>query len=443
MARSRRRRGLLRHLVVDLTHDQAVLGAPRPPGPRSFPRPNRRPGSDTPVDIRATSRRLPVGLVIRPGTAVEVPLGTGGSRRMTESGIRRRHRPPCLQNPSTWRLPGAALVAYRPRTAAMSRPLEPLPHFPSVGFPPDVVRCGMEMARIVLGLEEHDVAEEVMHFLDRTGRARIVATASDDRQLSEAVRQLEPDAVVASTGLVTERLLGAFLALETAESVRSLRSAIRFGASGYFVWPRGERRSPPRPPVCAAACRARRAGARRRGRGCERRGRCDLRGHASGGRPGAAFDRVCARRPGRPVRRGERSARRPCRRGTDRRGSGAVRPGRSARADPGAALAAPRGFHIAIRWCIASSHPIGCEWLLPVACGARGVGDRGRAGGADAGRERRERAPCSRSPRRAAAAVERSWRPTSRPHSPNANAGACWWTSTCSSGTPRRDRRSR
>jgi Flp pilus assembly CpaE family ATPase len=96
----------------------------------------------------------------------------------------------------------------------------------------------MEMARIVLGLEEHDVAEEVMHFLDRTGRARIVATASDDRQLSEAVRQLEPDAVVASTGLVTERLLGAFLALETAESVRSLRSAIRFGASGYFVWPR-------------------------------------------------------------------------------------------------------------------------------------------------------------------------------------------------------------
>lgn len=94
------------------------------------------------------------------------------------------------------------------------------------------------MARIVLGLEEHDVAEEVMHFLDRTGRARIVATASDDRQLSEAVRQLEPDAVVASTGLVTDRLRGPFLALETAESVRSLRSAIRFGAAGYFVWPR-------------------------------------------------------------------------------------------------------------------------------------------------------------------------------------------------------------
>lgn len=78
-----------------------------------------------------------------------------------------------------------------------------------------------------------------MHFLDRTGRARVVATATDDRQLLEAVRQLEPDAIVASTGLVTQPLGGRpLLALETAESVRSLRSAIRFGAAGYFIWPR-------------------------------------------------------------------------------------------------------------------------------------------------------------------------------------------------------------
>jgi len=96
----------------------------------------------------------------------------------------------------------------------------------------------MEVARIVLGVEAHEVAEEVMHFLDRSGRARVVATASDERQLTEAVRQMEPDAVVASTGLVGETLNGhRLLALETAESVRSLRSAIRVGASGYFVWP--------------------------------------------------------------------------------------------------------------------------------------------------------------------------------------------------------------
>lgn len=111
----------------------------------------------------------------------------------------------------------------------------------------------METARIVLGLEEHDVAEEVMHFLDRTGRARVVATAADDQQLLQAVRQLEPDAVVASTGLVTEGLDGRpLLALETAESIRSLRTAIRFGAVGYFVWPR-EREA-----LGAAAARVRR-----------------------------------------------------------------------------------------------------------------------------------------------------------------------------------------
>ncbi len=112
----------------------------------------------------------------------------------------------------------------------------------------------MEMARIVLGLEEHDVAEEVMHFLDRTGRARVVATAADDQQLVQAVRQLDPDAVVASTGLVTDRLDGRpLLALETAESIRSLRVAIRFGAAGYFIWPR-EREA-----LAAAASRSRRA----------------------------------------------------------------------------------------------------------------------------------------------------------------------------------------
>jgi pilus assembly protein CpaE len=99
-----------------------------------------------------------------------------------------------------------------------------------------------EIARVVLALEEHDVAEEVMHFLDRTGRARVVATASDEHQLSEAVRQLEPEAVVASPGLATAAELNgsALLALDTSESVSSLRGALRAGARGFFLWP-GER----------------------------------------------------------------------------------------------------------------------------------------------------------------------------------------------------------
>jgi Flp pilus assembly CpaE family ATPase len=96
-----------------------------------------------------------------------------------------------------------------------------------------------QVARIVLALEAPEVAEEVMHFLDRSGRARVVATASDDRQLAEAVRQLEPDAVVAGpTMLGARKGTGTVLALDTRESVGSLRTAIRAGAAGYFLWPK-------------------------------------------------------------------------------------------------------------------------------------------------------------------------------------------------------------
>jgi pilus assembly protein CpaE len=97
-----------------------------------------------------------------------------------------------------------------------------------------------EVARIVLALEAPDVAEEVMHFLDRTGRARVVGTAGDASQLADAVRQLEPDAVVAAPALVPPRgaLNGsALLAVDTSQSVGALRRAIRAGASGFYLWP--------------------------------------------------------------------------------------------------------------------------------------------------------------------------------------------------------------
>lgn len=81
-----------------------------------------------------------------------------------------------------------------------------------------------------------------MHFLDRSGSARVVATAADDRQLIEAVRQLEPDAIVAHPSLVQSGAVRgpAVLALDTRESVASLRAAIQVGARGFFLWP-GER----------------------------------------------------------------------------------------------------------------------------------------------------------------------------------------------------------
>lgn len=97
-----------------------------------------------------------------------------------------------------------------------------------------------EVARVVLALEPPDVAEEVMHFLDRSGRARVVGTAADSIQLGEAIRQLEPDAVVAAPSFVPSRgsLNGcALLAVDTTQSVGSLRRALRAGADGFFLWP--------------------------------------------------------------------------------------------------------------------------------------------------------------------------------------------------------------
>ena len=127
------------------------------------------------------------------------------------------------------------------------------PHLSLTVFP-DAERFMEEVTRVVLALEPPDVAEEVMHFLDRSGRARVVGTAGDAVQLTEAIRQLDPDAVVAAPSLVPSResLNGsALLAVDTTQSVGSLRRAIRAGADGFFLWP-AEREE-----LAAAAGRAR------------------------------------------------------------------------------------------------------------------------------------------------------------------------------------------
>ena len=97
-----------------------------------------------------------------------------------------------------------------------------------------------EVARVVLAVESPEVAEEVMQFLDRSGRARVVATAADDRQVEQAVKQLDPDVVVVEPRLAGGLRHAALLAIATKESVADLRAAIRSGARGFFVWP-GER----------------------------------------------------------------------------------------------------------------------------------------------------------------------------------------------------------
>ena len=102
-----------------------------------------------------------------------------------------------------------------------------------------------EAATIVLGLDPPELVEEVMDFLDRTGRARVVGTASTAHDLARTVRDRQPNAVVGQPALVSQAgsLNGsAYLALATAESVAVLREALHAGAKGF--WRRHPRSAP-------------------------------------------------------------------------------------------------------------------------------------------------------------------------------------------------------
>jgi len=96
------------------------------------------------------------------------------------------------------------------------------------------------IARIVLGVDSPELADEVVDFLDRGGRARVVATAGSPDDLAAAMRDHRPHAVVGTPAMV--RAAGGvngsqFLALDTAETLASLRGALEVGARGYYLWP--------------------------------------------------------------------------------------------------------------------------------------------------------------------------------------------------------------
>jgi pilus assembly protein CpaE len=116
-----------------------------------------------------------------------------------------------------------------------------------------------EVVRVVLGVVPPALASEVMDHIDRSAAARVVGAATDPAALAREVDRLEPDAVVALPRfLASAGPLGteALLALDTDETVGSLRAAMRAGASGFFRWPdqRGE--------LVSAAQRLRRARSR-------------------------------------------------------------------------------------------------------------------------------------------------------------------------------------
>ena len=94
------------------------------------------------------------------------------------------------------------------------------------------------VTRVVLAIDAPEVLDELLHFLDRSGAAHVLATVSDAQQVEAAARHLEPDLVLA------EPRLAPFvpkptpcIAIASRESVAALRAAIAAGVAAFTVWP--------------------------------------------------------------------------------------------------------------------------------------------------------------------------------------------------------------
>ena len=94
------------------------------------------------------------------------------------------------------------------------------------------------VTRVVLALDAPEVLEELLHFLDRSGAAQVLATVSDAQQVETAVRHLEPDLVLAEPRLAPFVPAGTpCVAIASRETVSALRAAIAAGVRAFMVWP--------------------------------------------------------------------------------------------------------------------------------------------------------------------------------------------------------------
>lgn len=98
----------------------------------------------------------------------------------------------------------------------------------------------MQESSVVLGLEVPALQEEILSFLDRRPGVRVVAATTDGAAAARAVRESAPDALVASPGVLGAAgdLDGAavFVVAER-ETTEGLRTALRRGARGFYLWP--------------------------------------------------------------------------------------------------------------------------------------------------------------------------------------------------------------
>jgi Flp pilus assembly CpaE family ATPase len=95
-----------------------------------------------------------------------------------------------------------------------------------------------QLTRVVLAVDAPEVVDEILHFLDRTGAVRVLATADDVQQLAEATTQLEPDVVIAEPRLAAHVPAPTpCIAIASRDSVAALRAAIGAGVRAFVVWP--------------------------------------------------------------------------------------------------------------------------------------------------------------------------------------------------------------
>lgn len=98
----------------------------------------------------------------------------------------------------------------------------------------------MNETTVVLGFDEPALQDEVLHYLDRLPRIRVVGAAADGRDLERRIRDDRPDAAVVSPLILQgpAHLDGtALFVVADRETTDGLRSALRAGARGFYLWP--------------------------------------------------------------------------------------------------------------------------------------------------------------------------------------------------------------
>jgi pilus assembly protein CpaE len=98
----------------------------------------------------------------------------------------------------------------------------------------------VEPTSVILAIEDPALQEEVLHYLDRIPRIRVVDAAADGPSLGGRIRERRADVAVVSPSVVRETAdldRAALLVVSARETTEELRTALGAGARGFYLWP--------------------------------------------------------------------------------------------------------------------------------------------------------------------------------------------------------------